>query len=282
MALYPQAQLRVPYDIDGTTLWIYDGSLTSVSGADLNKETASGGITIPAGGYLIFLRPRSGVYISTMYGYGATVFTTAGTESFQFQYSLDTTTGTDGTWGTSATSTASPTSDLANPTYTRTWLTSGNNGYNSGVRIYSATGMTVKTVHLYGFQSTGMDVPQVILEYVGNNSSQQTIDATDFQRGNTINFVTTDTYKLKNQSSTLTANTINLFFEAPTPPSPSGVSEHQLRLGSGGSWGTTASISSLAPGTRSAQYIHIRRVVAANAVPGPWVYRLRWSVGSWT
>lgn len=89
-------------------------------------------------------------------------------------------------------------------------------------------------------------------------------------------------FRIKNQSATHTANSVVLSVEDLLfYPTPSLAAQFLLSLDSGDTWGPTATLSAIGPGTVSSE-IQIRRVTPTNSPLTSWSPKIRFDVGSWS
>lgn len=284
MGLYAAQGRRLSYDIDGTTIWLINQagtSFTQYTGTNLNLDGTGAALTVPANTYLAFLFPAIGnayrpTYVDTVSVWGPS------TNSFVASWSQNSTTGFDGTWTSGTTGAVSPfgsSPDVNLYTNNANWSAFGGVSSIRGVRLFFSSSTQVDIVHIWGAVQGYTNLPYLVLGNTdGSGREFNVVDMGDVTRGLTTTITTGRT--LWNSSTSLTANNVVLSWECNTAPSPSGLSEHQVQY-NGGSWGTSATITSIAPNSPSASF-NARRVTSSTAATGPWVYRLRWTVGSWT
>jgi hypothetical protein len=184
--------------------------------------------------------------------------------------SPDTTTGLDGTW-TSRIPSYIPTQTIVSP------------GYRNAIQVVSWTGIkalrftagaffdndSIYALHLYGNISTGETPDRLRLWHP---TLDQEVDGdyfnwNDIQRGSSG----TKQFRVKNNSSTLTASAITVAVEALTDTSPTVVGQHSLDI---------SSIASLAPGVISS-VITLTRTTPLNAILSIWAARVVAAAGSW-
>lgn len=194
--------------------------------------------------------------------------------------SVDTSNGLDGTWviqsaNPSALSTISP-------------------GYRANIQSVAWNGVkavrfrTVDTgwtwgMHLYGVLSTGQTPDRLRLWHPtldepldDNNASDGAyLDWGDVARGTTQD----RTFRIKNNSASLTANSIALSPQALTDTTPTIVGQHTLS--DGGAFSGSINIGNLSPGAISS-VITLRRTIASNATLSLWAGRINVNPGSWT
>lgn len=132
-------------------------------------------------------------------------------------------------------------------------------------------------LHIYGKPSTGENDDRLELWHP---TLDQRVGAAYFDEGNVPRGSTADLpFRLKNRSSTYTANTITVSIEAATDTSPSVPGQHTFS--NGGSYAATTSVSSIAPGAISGT-LTLRRITPTNAVLSVWVARIKAVPASWT
>lgn len=132
-------------------------------------------------------------------------------------------------------------------------------------------------IHVYGDKATGATPDRLLfIDNVTGLEFTKPLDWGDVPRGTTLNHA----IKIKNNSATLTANTVLLDFEALT-----GLSDQWHTMSdSGGAYGATLTITSIAPGASypAANVITIKLVVGPVENLGPNSSRLQASTVSWT
>lgn len=156
--------------------------------------------------------------------------------------------------------------------YTLTGVKGIRLGFSSGTFTCSVRGW-----HIYGTITTGIDLDRLELWHptLDERVSGAYFDWGDAQR--TTN--ATKTFRVKNLSPTLTANSIDITFQTLTDSTPTYVSMHTFS--DGGAYAGTINIGNLAPGATSG-IITIRRDFPANAPLGLWAGRINTTAGSWT
>lgn len=264
MGLYPAAPgQRMAYDRDGSVMvhWIggvgATGTIVTMTNSQLvlmNNESSDTSVSYGGTAYgqaLIFpeLRDIDGFHLNAQNNYGNT-----------FQTSSDTTNGQDGTWVTRMASFAvSANSDNG-------WYRNNINGLAvSNVKAIRFTAAYNQySFHIYGKPSAGQNPNRFIFwhatldqELAGNALDPG--DGGDVTRGQTYNM----TFRVKNNSATLTATNLTLSVEALTDNSPSVVNMFTLSY-AGGAFGANATAPSLAPGAISGVFT-LRFVVSPTA-----------------
>lgn len=270
---------RMPYDRDGTIGFriTSGGVISQMSSADLiniNNETSDA--TTLTNGYdgIIFPQLRD---IAGWLLIGGNTSNVIGT----LQTSANTTNGQDGTWTTRVTSPSSPTAMLPN--------------YRSVIQLLSVTGVkavrwsqasngcTYQAIHFYGTIAASQTPDRLRIwhptldEPLDENTSADGayLDWGDVPRNGTQD----RTLRIKNNSGTLTANSINITSQALTDASPS--VPPQFTFSNGGAFGTTLAIGNLSPGQISG-VITVRRTTLSNAALGLWAFRSVAEATSWS
>lgn len=270
---------RVAYDTDGTSGYYFDsgvstpslynnGDLISMNNESNNEATAAWRVTRIHG--LIFpeLRDIDGYYLNLRYDGG-------GISVYNLQTSPDTTNGVDGTW----------TTRISNPAYN---TNSGDNGYwrqranaitpltgIKGIRFFFYTEHThsIRTWHLYGLPAAGQN-PDRLIFWKPSTSSNLMLDPADLDPGDAGDVMRGQTYdktfRIKNNSSTLTATNVTVSRELLTDNTPSVGAMYSMSY-QGGAFAPTVVIPSILPGGLSDD-ITLRLIVdpaAVNAVTSP-------------
>jgi hypothetical protein len=286
--LYPDPPgARMAYDADGSSCVIIDGVgaitvLTNLQAKALNDESGATKVLLrPTGGGGI----RMGVVFSQPRDLKGLFFTGhpeggLGTRSWNWESSVDTTSGVDGTWvSRGALLTPEP---PVNPTY-RSGIAVVNVPNTQGIRITEGGGsgdIYVDAIHIYAPLSASASIER--LTFWHPTLSQPITDFPGYldwgnrPRGSTD----TRTIRVKNLSAALTASTIQVGVEALTDATPTMVSQHQFKYGDGGSYASTITIPSLAPGQVS-DIITIQQTLADTAVLGLWAQRYFANAGLW-
>lgn len=256
---------RFQLDVDGSAFFTLNDALTVTTpqptAGPLVMNINNDGVTI--GGL-----SNSGFYFGCVFpelrdvvGYSIYAYTQANLQTGVLQYSTNTTDGLDGTWTT-----------LANPFVNQGSLTpnfrtitpvslSGMKGFRARIAVAGGayTG-TFATFHLYGSITAGQNVDRLRFWHP---TLDQEIDGAYFDFGDQpVGTTITKQFRVKNNSSTLTANTVTLtrdslsFTEVQTG----------LTFNTGGADQTTLNIGNLAPGAISS-VITLKRVILANETP---------------
>lgn len=233
--------------------------------------------------------PQSGCYLffyfsepRTINGYFAAGYAQVGPYSSAYMdVSTDTTNGVDGTWTRVHTANGIVTSDIRS--YYRTSInTVGPSTDVRGVRIRfqqlgSTAGSMFGMAHLYGSIQTATNPDRLAIwdATLDQPISGAFFDLGDVERSSTAS----KTFRVKNVSSTLTAQGINLNYDAlydGTPTVVSGLSSSP----DGSTFTSTLNIGDLAPGATSG-VLTMRISLPANAPLGVWAPRLKADATSW-
>lgn len=279
---------RVSYDRDGTvgTIATSAGVLTQMSSAQLvglNSE-AEAGFTLASGSLtrlaLIFPVPLD---LKALF-FASTV--TNGT-TWTVETSKDTTNGQDGTW-TVQNSAVDFTQQAVKPNYRIAAdllipTDAGNALGIRGIRVRltnnNGSVSSLKALHVYADVSATATTDRIALWQPSVDSK---ITPQFFDWGNTPRSSTADkTFRIKNLSSTLNANNINIYVESLTPGSPSVGGMMLLSDNGGSTFLTSLLIPTLAPGAISS-VLTVRRTLPSNSQVSVWSARIAADVTSWT
>lgn len=272
---------RMAYDVDGCVGFSYPestGVITPISGANLaemNDEDSTQvnfGISNATGNFgIIFPENRDLAGYMCAYLNG---ISTAGAIST----SPDTTNGLDGTWTVRAnpwvmTTSASPSYRTAQQALSVTGIKAVRFRFfsDSGVFIFG-----VAQMHLYGQPSSS--TPDRLVMWDPTASSLLAANALDW--GNTPRSSSADrTFRIKNVSTTQTAQGIIISGEANTDFTPS-VPGQYLYSSNGTTFTATLNIGDLAP-TAVSSVLTIRRVTPSNAALGVHAFRVKAAATTW-
>lgn len=269
------ASPKMQYDRDGSVGFYRNGSavlraltspeltnLNSESGLDTVVDTTASGTGVTIG--VIFPAPRdiTGFWTNAL----------AGSANGLLETSTNTTTGIDGSWTTQA-------STYASSGNFRTGIAAlALTGINA-IRITSTNGASGKTfyrnLHVYGIPSTGYSIDRLRIWHPTLDQELATLDFGDPAGESTYD----TTFRVKNNSSSLYANSVVLSAEALTDANPTVVS--QLTVSQGGSFAATQTLTQLGPGAISA-VCTLRLSVSASVLPGLWRQRLKAVATTWT
>lgn len=287
---YPDVPgLRMAYHRDGTIGFrsnsgftvnptvFSQANLQSLNDYNLGSSAHSLGTQENAGYGLIFPEPRdihgSQLYLSTDFN---------PPNMGSYQWSTNTTTGIDGTWTTG-------------PAAVNSFATVANRGdksFRDPIQTLSFTGVkAIRFAISTGNVSTSAFVTwQVFGKPAAGEAPDrlrfwhpvhdQEVDGAFFDWGDVGQSTTLlRDFRVKNPSSTLTAQQVSLTFEALTDTTPSNVSAHNLSL-DGVTFTPSVNLGDLAPGQISPT-IRARRVTPSNAVVGLHLVGMVASAAGW-
>lgn len=271
---YPDAPgPRIAYDRDGTAVFTgvtSTGVITPMSAtniANLNDDSVSTTIpSISSGSFVLFMFPQPTDVTHWVRSSGGSTPTT--------EVSSNTTNGIDGTW-VAVTSSASATTN----TELRTGYVAVTAPGATAFRIKVSGIVAFNAIHLYGKPSASSDRLEFWHPTLDQPLSQTPahFDYGDHVRGSGA--VTKD-FRIKNLSTTLTANSITVGCEALTDASPTFVSQMQFRY-NGGSFAGTASLGNLGPNSIS-QPFTAQLTTSTSTALGMWQQRYYANVGNWS
>jgi hypothetical protein len=271
---------QVMYDRDGSAVVYWGGSPspnpTELAGASVTVLNSQAGTALTIGGQ--FATPSFAViFPETMDIVGLWPNFGDRMNPAGVATSVDTTNGYDGTWVTQSNTVLGAT--FRAPTVV-SW--SGvkavrfqnyqNNGGSNTTIIYN--------VHFYGQPTSAALTATPTRLRVWHPTLNQVFPAAGFDYADASRTYTFDkTFRIKNTSATLTANSIVLSTGALTDTSPTVLSQLSLSQGSG--FASTQTITSLAPGAISA-VCTLRFIASSSATLSIWRQRLIATAGSWT
>ena len=253
---------RIMYDLDGTNVYWHVGAfdppiqLTSAQISTMNDESDSTYFTMEAGlewRYLVFIFPVA----MTIKG----IFTATNDQVGIVEYSTDSTNGMDGSWSTLVSNMPDYTTNYP---YYRSDIQTLNVNNIKSIRLYCGTwfGLEVKSVHLYGYPTSSTGTR---LEFWKTDESAR-LDPAAFDFGDTPQGSTASVaFKVKNVSSTLTANNVYIGIQVATDFSPSLYSQYTVNS-NGGPFDQTASVGGIAPSSFSPTCILKRNTSASGAL----------------
>lgn len=288
---------RLAYDRDGTVGFVIDLSTNSVSQMSagnlvtLNDESSGSILLINAGNStmdyaygLIFPELRNIIGVRNFHsGFGQT-------GGGSLQYTTNSSNGVDGTWTSIGATGYSDVTTGFSSTVLRTGITAISMLGVKGFRIrrnvgpnFGANSWYALTLHLYGSISAGQTPDRLRMwhpaldEPLDDNTSA---DGAYLDWGDVVRSTTQDrTFRVKNNSSTLTANSINIAASALTDAAPTLIT--QYTFSDGGAFGASVTVTSLSPGAISG-VITVRRTTPSNAALSLWTLRITADPGSWT
>lgn len=280
---------RLAYDRDGTQGYVISGDLqtvtqlTSAQMKALNDESATSQVQSALNGYMMFWFPETrdldGYFFRFAWGSGQN-------PSFGVEVSANTTNGVDGTW-TSIRAYGAVTSEngLTSPDYRSNIASITALGIRA-VRFrawvqYISEGQWVQTVHLYGEPIPGANPNRLTLWHP---TLDQRIVPAHFDWGDVPRSSSADKqFRVKNLSSTLTANSIRVAQEILTDVSagnPSVPGQHSLST-DGSTFLAQVNVGNLAPGAISG-VVTLRRNTPSNAQLGLWAHRVFAEATTWS
>lgn len=273
---------RMVYDRDGVQVYKIDSTnvvtqFTSSQIANLNDEDDDAPVSINGqngnGRLFIFfpeLRDLSGFYATMAGGQG----------TMTVEVSVDTTNGLDGQWLAIWGPGPVPVQTVR-PNYRTGIVSVARNGIR-GIRFSSVSGIgngvAYSAIHLYGSISTNQNPNRLaIWDPAGDFAARGAY----FDWGNTPRGSSADrTFRVKNMSSSRTANAINLSLDAATDTVPS-VPGQYLLSADGTTFSGQITIGDLGPGGLS-PVLTIRRVTPTDATLSVWAARLIAEASSWS
>lgn len=250
--------------------------LSAAQVAALNDESDASPITVETSGtQWAFLFPEARDFDA----FALLLLVGAFGGSSVVEVSPDTTNGLDGTWSqVAAPSYAANTNVLSVPAF-RTAVQSvtalGVRGVR--VRINYSVGAQLYGVHLYGERSPGQALNALELWHP---TADEKLPPAWLDWGNTPRGSSEDrTFRVKNISTTSTAEAVRVAFDVLTDGSPSVPGQHLLSYG-GGSFLAQVNVGDLAPGAISGA-VTVRRVTASNAQLGVFAFRVFAEPDAW-
>lgn len=266
---------RWAYHLDGTTVLLKDGanSLTNItaSAANINDEDQGGGVYVTGKNSIIFMFPE----MRNLQAYFASVYNNASAITpYALEISSDTTNGLDGVWST-----------VVNP-----WsLVNGSTipQYRQSINGVSATNVKaarfnfstatytheIRSLHLYGTIPVTETPDRLIFwEPVNENPTP----GAWFDWGDSpVGTAQTKQFRIKNNSSTLTANSIDLTSGAATYSMAVEFSSDNV------SFASSINIGSLGPSATSS-VLYVRRTVPTTEPLRVQAIRMNAVAASWS
>lgn len=269
---------KMAYDRDGT-IGIKRNSSSYFSEAELRNLNDESTSTVTHNGNfaLIFpeLRDITGIFVGTG---------TGGTSSATVYTSADTTNSFDGNWTNHGSVTAFSPGNFVGANQRDAISSLVANGVKS-VRISQSVGGAQAShgMHLYGAIATGETPDRLRIwhptldEALDDNTSA---DGAHLDWGDVVAGTTADkTFRVKNNSATLTANSINISTSVLTNTTPT--LESQITYSDGGAFAPSIDIGNLAPGAISS-LITVRKATDINATVWLWTWRAHAEATSWS
>lgn len=272
---------RLPYDKDGTQATYVDGvnavfSLTSTHIHNLNNESDLDGLgyaalgTMGSASKLCFIFPRKMDIDGYFFADDDSLATRL--TPLTLQGSTDTTNGLDGSWSTIVNPFVR--GEPTNPNY-RAAVQSVTSLGLRGVRFNFSLGPNanfnnILSVHLFGEPSPGENTDRLCLWHP---TLDQRVGPAYFDWGNVPRGSSQDiTFRVKNLSSTLTAQAPRVAMDVLTDTTPSVPGWHLISKGSG--FAAQQTIGDLGPGAISSETLTLRRTTPTNAVLSLWAFRV--------
>lgn len=281
---------RIAYDRDGTVgLWFIDNvlqqELTALELANLNDESSGNVFSDGRSGtqihYVVFLfthmRDIAGVFFGAYESGGSP-------NTITLERSSNSTTGVDGAW-------VSAGSQGMSSSGTAIDMRAGITGYNltgvRAIRIRFAANhndfIAVRNVHIFGATSTGALSDRLQMWHPTLNEPLDDLTSSDgsyLDWGDVARGTSQDrTFRIKNSSGSLTANSVSLTVEVPTETTPSVATQHTLS--NGGAFSSSVNLGNLSPNQISS-VITLRKITVTNATLSLWTGRINVEAGSWT
>lgn len=269
---------RMAYDRDGTQVYYIDPSnvvtvLTAGQILNINDENNSSSVVTGLQTEdILFLFPEirdlSAMFVSSTTIGGTPIPITVKT-------SPDSTNGIDGTWTTVTTFNADI---LTQPSFRTNISACVSTGVKAVKAHISDQGYTASlhTIHVYGQIAAGQN-PDRLLMWQTVTDAQ--VDASYFDMEDTPRLSSADkTFRVKNNSATLTAVAPVVSFDTVADISPS--IPGRYTVSQGGGFAATQTLSDLAPGATSSA-LTIRRTTSADAVLSLMCFRVLAIAASW-
>lgn len=278
---------RMAYDRDGTALLqVYAGGSTQLAQSSLENINSDNNSAIYSA-YANNIPPRQFVLIfpqhRDIHGYFSAIYTNW--TSSNIQTSPNSTNGIDGNW---TTQTSVPNRTSVSVAY-RTSITAVNWTNVKAIKIgwYSTSGSadtaSFSALHLFGVLSnfTGVDGLRIWHPTLDEPLDDAVAaDGAWFDFGDAARNTSAERqFRVKNNSTGLTANSINVTSGTLTDASPS--VPPQFTFSDGGAFTTSLNIGNLAPGAISPT-ITYRRTTPSNAALSLWTVRIMCEPLSWT
>lgn len=207
-----------------------------------------------------------------------------GTVAFDVLGSTNTTNGIDGTW-TTLLSNISRSSVAVALNYRigaspDAFVAVGAANLRGLAVVPRSTGWSASAigkVHLFGQRSTGNRL--VFWDAVSDVAAgANLLEWGDKPRGASE----TRSFRIKNLSPSLTANSPRVAMEVLTDAAPSLPGQHQISKDGGATWGAQQTLAALSPGAISAEVLQIRQSLLTSAQLSLWAFRCFAEAGSWS
>jgi hypothetical protein len=281
VGLYPDPPgRRIPWDIDGSQLVRWNNSSlvlqTLATMQILNDENTTNSYQGLQGGEFLAL-----IFPAPMQIVAYTHQQSGSNGSKLIEYSLNTTNGQDGAWSIIT----GPSNPVGSPghDYRLHTVTAGMPLSNvKAVRTRSASGTgedNIINFHWYGYRSSTVGDALMLWHATLDqpfSSIPAAYDKGDLARGSGPNITS---FRVKNCSASLTANTVALSRDILTDTSPANIGLVTVRYNAG-TYGTTAAIGTLGPGAISL-VCDAKIDLTSAATPGRMAPRIVATAGSW-
>jgi hypothetical protein len=272
---------KLALDKDGTQWFKYTGAgvgtpLTSTEITQVNDWT-DGGVDPGSGGWVaaVFPEKRDLAGVNVFANRSGVLNATLVVET-----STNTTNGTDGAWTTAVTYTDAESKVSPAAQAGRTGIKTTATGGVKGIRVRMSSGNSFGplTFHVFGKASAGQVVDRLAFWHptLDQEVGGAYLDWGDVKRNTTE----TRTFRVKNLSATLTANSPRVAMEVLTDTTPSVVGQHALSA-DGTTWVSQVTMANLAPGAIS-PVLSVRRVTPLTAAPSLWSMRLFSEATTWS
>jgi hypothetical protein len=273
---------RVAWDRDGSLLTSISqyGVLSNRSAVEkqaINAESDTATTIACVSSQIVFSVPTDVVAMFLSLSYSLT-------ETITVYYSTDTTNGLDGSWTSTGESfTAASVVRATKPFYRESASLVTFASPLSAIRGLRLTmdvagSFYFRSWHVYGTPASSATTDRLA---IWHPTSDAKASASWFDWGDAPQSSSADkTFRVKNLSSTYTANDIDIYIQALTPGSPSIAGMHTLSDDTV-TFQPTLNVSSLSPGEISSVFT-IRRVIPSDAQISVWSARLAADVNEWT
>ena len=287
---YPDVPgFRFEYDRDGS-ICTWSGSTATVAEMQATNDEYGGGIGAGTASITCAwpeVRTVTGMFMAVQHGVSYA-------DAASIDISADTTNGLDGTWTSTgqflwenvlawAGPGPSTTPDWCRRLGSTTPYSGGTAGGVTGwmplsfpsirgVRLNPVYrgGLTLWAWHIYGHWPTTENPNRLVL---CDGSGATVTNGAYFDFGDTPrNTTATIPFRIKNISSSLTANSITVSFQALYDAAPSLIGQYEFSTG-GSTYYTSHNIGSLSPGSSTGTF-QLRRTTSLGAAVGPWQLRL--------
>lgn len=251
---------RIPYNTNGSTVEKLNSDATSYistfSQSDMDKfANDDSDIVITTYNYVAVLFPHA-FTLEGAFVRGTRQVGSGTAYQSNFGVSTDTTNGIDGTW--TAVTEMVNTDGFSRGGYSATAIRNELRDFTSaftgvvGIRFFggaTSASAWVYNLHLYGRPDSGVN--QDSLRLWDPSSDVEITDGAYFDWDDQPQYgVLTKTFRIKNISGTLTANTVAIATENTSTNTPTFSSQFEYKVGAG-AYGSTASLGNLSPGSIS-------------------------------